>query len=150
MRIAIGSDHAGFNLKNHLRDMLRAQGHEVCDVGAYTAESCDYPDFALLVGRRVVSNEADLGVLICGTGIGMSMAANKIRGVRAAAVSEPVSARLARCHNDANVICMGERIVGPEVAEEIVRVFLDTPFSHGERHVRRIRKIAGIEEGAAA
>ncbi|MGC8667164.1 MAG: ribose 5-phosphate isomerase B [Chthonomonadales bacterium] len=148
MRIAIGSDHAGFHLKNHLRDMLRAQGHDVCDVGSFTAESCDYPDFAVLVGARVAGNEADLGVLICGTGIGMSMAANKVKGVRAAVVSEPVSARLARAHNDANVICMGERIVGPEVAEEIVRVFLDTPFSQGERHVRRVRKISGIEEGS--
>jgi ribose 5-phosphate isomerase B len=146
MKIAIGSDHAGYHMKNRLRDTLRAEGHEVMDVGADSPDSSDYPDFAALVGRAVVGGEAERGVLICGTGAGMAMAANKIRGIRAAACSEPVTARLSREHNDANVVCMGERIVGPEVAADIVRTFLATPFSQGERHVRRIGKICGLEE----
>jgi ribose 5-phosphate isomerase B len=146
MKIAIGSDHAGFHLKNHLRDLLREEGHDVHDHGTESPESSDYPDYAERVGRAVVSGEAELGVLCCGTGVGISMAANKIHGVRAAAVSESVSARLARSHNDANVVCIGERIVGPEVAAEIVHTFLQTPFSQGERHVRRIQKVAALEK----
>ncbi len=145
MRVAIGSDHAGFHLKNYLRDRLKNEGHEVIDVGANTPESSDYPDYAARVGRLVVSGEAERGVLVCGTGAGICIAANKIPGVRAAAVSEPVTARLARLHNDANIICLGERIVGPELAADIVRVFLETPFSEGERHIRRIRKVADLE-----
>jgi ribose 5-phosphate isomerase B len=145
MKIAIGSDHAGFNLKNRLRDLLRAEGHEVEDCGTDSPESSDYPDYAQKVGRSVVAGDSELGVLCCGTGVGIGMAANKIRGVRAAAVSEPVSARLARSHNDANVVCVGERIVGPEVAAEIVKVFLETHFSEGERHKRRIEKISALE-----
>lgn len=145
MRVAIGSDHAGFHLKNYLRDLLKNEGHEVIDVGANTPESSDYPDYAARVGRLVVSGEAERGVLVCGTGAGICIAANKIPGVRAAAVSEPVTARLARLHNDANIICFGERIVGPELAADIVRVFLETPFSEGERHIRRIRKVTDLE-----
>lgn len=145
MRVAIGSDHAGFHLKNYLRDRLKNEGHEVIDVGANTPESSDYPDYAARVGRLVVSGEAERGILVCGTGAGICIAANKIPGVRAAAVSEPVTARLARLHNDANIICFGERIVGPELAADIVRVFLETPFSEGERHIRRIRKVADLE-----
>ena len=145
MKIAIGSDHAGFNLKNKMRDMLVAEGHDVNDVGAHSAESSDYPDYAEKVGKAVVEGKSQIGVLCCGTGVGISMAANKIHGIRAAAVSEPVSARLARSHNDANVLCIGERIVGVEVAEEIVKAFLETPFSEGERHKRRIEKIAKLE-----
>lgn len=145
MKVWIGSDHAGFHMKNRLRDMLRAGGHEVHDVGASGAESCDFPDYALLVGRAVASGEAQRGVLVCGTGVGMSMAANKVRGVRAVATSDPVTARLSRDHNDANVVCIGERIVGMETAEEIVRVFLAEPHSGGERHSRRIAKIMAIE-----
>lgn len=145
MKIAIGSDHAGFHLKNRLRDMLRAEGHHVLDLGADSPEASDYPDFAAQVGRAVASGMAERGVLVCGTGAGICIAANKIPGVRAAAVSEPVTARLARSHNDANIVCIGERIVGPELAVEIVRVFLETPFSEGERHVRRINKIAELE-----
>src|SRR5689334_23528764 len=100
MKIAIGSDHAGFNLKNRLRDLLKSEGYEVEDVGAYSAESSDYPDFAEKVGHAVTSGQAERGVLCCGTGVGIGIAANKIHGIRAAAVSEPVSARLARSHND--------------------------------------------------
>jgi len=146
MKLAIGSDHAGFNLKNRLRDVLREQGHDVTELGTNSPESTDYPDWAERVGKAVVAGEAELGVLVCGTGVGVSIAANKIRGIRAAAVSEPVSARYARSHNDANVVCMGERIVGGAVAEAIVQTFLETPFSHGERHVRRINKITKLEE----
>jgi ribose 5-phosphate isomerase B len=149
MRLAIGSDHAGFHMKNRLRDMLRAEGHDVTDAGAQSAESSDYPDFAALVAHSVASGGADLGVLVCGTGVGMSMAANKVHGVRAAAVSEPVTARLARSHNDANVVCIGERIVGPEVAADIVHTFIATPFSQGEHHMRRVGKIGGIEKSEA-
>ncbi len=146
MKIAVGSDHAGFHVKNSLRDMLRAEGHEVMDMGADSAESSDYPDFAARVGRAVASGQAERGVLVCGTGVGMSIAANKIRGVRAAACSEPVTASLSRSHNNANVVCLGERIVGPEVASAIVRTFMETPFSEGERHIRRIGKITRLEE----
>ena len=145
MKIAIGSDHAGFVLKNLLRDQLIADGHDVIDSGAYSADSSDYPDFASLVGHSVASRQSELGVLICGTGIGVSIAANKVHGVRAAAVSDPVSARLARSHNNANVVCVGERIIGVEVAIEIIKVFLETPFSNGERHNRRIEKVSQME-----
>lgn len=145
MKLSIGSDHAGLTLKNLLRDFLKGEGHEVTDHGTYTPESADYPDFAALVGRAVLAGQSELGVLVCGTGIGVSIAANKLHGIRAAAVSEPVSARYARSHNNANVVCIGQRIVGDEVAIEIVRVFLSTPYSHGERHQRRIEKIAVLE-----
>jgi ribose 5-phosphate isomerase B len=116
------------------------------DAGPDSAASVDYPDFAARVSRAIPAGEAENGVLICGTGVGMSMAANKIPGIRAAAVSEPVSARLSRSHNDANIVCIGERIVGAEVALEIVRTFLDTPFSQGERHRGRINKICALEQ----
>ncbi len=148
MKVAVGSDHAGFHLKNRLRDMLRNEGYDVRDHGATGAESSDYPDFGAKVGHAVANGEAELGVLICGTGAGICISANKIPGIRAVAVSEPVTARLTRTHNDANIICMGERIVGPEVAAEIVRVFLSTPFSGGERHARRIEKISELEHPA--
>lgn len=146
MRVAIGSDHAGYQLKNRLRDTLHAEGYEVLDLGAHAPHPSDYSDFAALVGKAVASGDVERGVLVCGTGIGVCIAANKVQGVRAASVSEPVSARMAREHNDANIICFGERIVGPDLAEEIVHVFLATPFSNGERHVRRIAKVAELEK----
>ena len=145
MKIAIGSDHAGFMLKNRLRDMLHAKGYEVTDYGTQTPESSDYPDYAALVGHAVVAGKADRGVFVCGTGIGVSIAANKVHGVRAAAVSDPVTARLGRSHNNANIVCVGERIIGIEMAEAIVQTFLDTPFSEGERHIRRIAKVSELE-----
>src|SRR5262249_34905482 len=116
------------------------------DHGTNSPDSTDYPDYAALVGRAVVSGQAELGILVCGTGVGVSIAANKIHGVRAAAASEPVSARFARSHNNANIVCIGERIVGGAVAEAIVNTFLETPFSQSERHVRRINKITKLEE----
>ena len=147
MKVSIGSDHAGFPLKSLIADALRGEGHAVTDVGAWSEDSSDYPDFAASVARAVAAGQAERGVLVCGTGVGMSIAANRVHGVRAAAVSEPVSARLSREHNDANVVCLGARIVGPEVALDIVRAFLSASFSGGERHVRRIAKIAALERG---
>ena len=146
MKVSIGSDHAGYKLKGFLAGWLRDAGYDVADVGAWSEESSDYPDFAATVARAVASGVADRGVLVCGTGVGMSLAANRVSGVRAAAVSEPVTARLAREHNDANIVCLGARIVGPEVAIDVVRTFLGTAFSNGERHVRRIGKIAELEQ----
>ncbi len=146
MKVAVGSDHAGFTLKSYLVDLLRSDGHEVLDVGARGTESTDYPDYAAAVGQAITVGEATLGVLVCGTGAGMAMAANKLRGIRAGACSEPVTARFLRSHNDANVICVGERIVGQDVAADIVRTFLQTPFSQGERHIRRILKVSSLEE----
>lgn len=145
MRVVIASDHAGVALKTTLRELLHAEGHQVTDLGTHSEESCDYPDYATLAAEHLVRGEADRGVLICGTGVGMAISANKVRGIRAASVSEPVSAALARSHNDANVVCIGARIVGPEMAVEIVRTFLNTPFSNGERHARRVAKIAALD-----
>ena len=144
MKIAIGSDHAGFSLKEQLR--LTFADHDFVDFGTYSEASCDYPDVALKVAHAIRDGEADLGVLVCGTGVGMAIAANKVQGIRAAACSETYTAKLTRDHNNANVLCIGSRVVGPGVAEEILRAWLDTPFSGDERHARRLRKITAIEE----
>ncbi|HQH28063.1 MAG TPA: ribose 5-phosphate isomerase B, partial [Oligoflexia bacterium] len=127
-------------------DELSAEGHDVIDLGANSSESVDYPDFAALVSEAVAAGKSERGVLVCGTGVGMSIAANKVPGIRAAAVSDAVSARLSREHNDANIVCVGERIVGLEVALAIVRTFIGTAFSSGERHRGRINKISGLEQ----
>jgi ribose 5-phosphate isomerase B len=140
MRIAIGSDHAGFEQKEGLKTHLLDTGHDVFDLGAYSEESVDYPDFAQAVAERVASGEADFGVLVCGTGIGMAIAANKVHGVRAANVTVPEFARLSRQHNDANVVTVSGRFVSPEVNEEIIDAFLGTPFEAG-RHAARVGKI---------
>lgn len=145
MRIAVGSDHAGFALKNRLRDLLKGEGHDVVDFGTHSPESADYPEYARLVGKAIGSGECDLGVLVCGSGLGMCIAANKVRGVRAVTVMEPVAARLSRQHNNANVICLGERLIGPDLAVEAVRAFVSTPFSGLERHARRVALIDEIE-----
>jgi len=137
VRVAIGSDHGGFSLKEVIVPLLKELGHEVIDVGCHDEQSVDYPGFADLVCEQIMSSEADKGILICGTGIGMSMAANKHEGIRAALCSEQYTARMSREHNDANILCMGERVTGPGVAMEIVRTWLDTPFGGG-RHQRRI------------
>lgn len=142
-RIAAGSDHAGFVLKNTLVDHLRANGHTVIDVGAHSAERVDYPDFGAAVGRTVAAGEADLGLCICGSGIGIAIAANKIPGIRAATVHDVTSAHLAREHNDANVVCIGERLTGPEVAREAVDAFLAASFEGG-RHAERVAKIDAL------
>lgn len=145
VRIAAGSDHAGLLLKNSLVAYLKDKGHDVDDLGTHTSEAVDYPDYGALVARAVCSNEADLGLACCGTGIGISIAANKISGARAAVVHDVSSARLAREHNDANVICFGARLIGPVVATDSMEAFLETHFAGG-RHSPRIDKLAALDE----
>lgn len=140
MKIAVGSDHAGLSLKRYLAEHLRAGGHEVVDLGTHDTASCDYPDFAHAVARAVVAGEAERGLLVCGTGQGMAMAANKVPGVRAAVVSDTFSARMATLHNDARVLCLGERVVGPGLAVACLDAWLDAAFEGG-RHGRRVEKI---------
>jgi ribose 5-phosphate isomerase B len=146
MRVALGADHAGVHLKATVRALLESRGIEVTDLGTNGTGSVDYPDFAASVARAVTTGDADLGILACGTGIGMAIAANKIDGVRAASVVDIESARLAREHNDANVLALGARVTAPEAALDIVRTFLDTPFAGG-RHQRRLDKITTLEHG---
>jgi len=138
MKIAIGCDHGGYLLKQEVLEHLKKRKFEVTDVGCDVPISCDYPIYAKKVTDLVLSKEADLGILICGTGIGMSMAANKERGIRAAVCHDNFSAKATREHNDANVLCMGARVVGPGLALMIVDTFLDTEFSGDERHIRRV------------
>jgi len=129
--------------------LLKELGHEVEDFGCDCEQSVDYPDYAIPVCERVVKGEADRGILICGTGIGMSIAANKVPGIRCALVHDLFSAKATREHNDSNVLALGERVVGPGLAQEIVRVWLETPFSQGERHVNRVNKVMAIEQRQA-
>ncbi|MGN0367360.1 MAG: ribose 5-phosphate isomerase B [Wujia sp.] len=136
--IAIGSDHGGYELKLEVIKHLKDRGFEVKDYGCDSTASCDYPLYAKAVSKAVVSGECELGILICGTGIGMSMAANKVEGVRAALCSDCFSAHATKEHNNANVLCMGARTIGPGLALMIVDEFVDTPFSEDERHIRRI------------
>lgn len=145
MRVSLGCDHAGFALKEMAASWLREAGHEVIDEGTHSGDSCDYPDFALRVARRVASGEAERGIAICATGIGMAMCANKVPGIRAAVCNDLYTARFSRLHNDANVLALGARVVGPGLAEEIVRVWMETPFEGG-RHSRRVEKIAEAEK----
>ncbi|MEG1256472.1 ribose 5-phosphate isomerase B [Clostridium sp.] len=145
MRIAIGSDHGGLRLKKDVIRHLEGKNIEVKDYGTYTEESCDYPEYGQKVGEAVVAKECDLGILICGTGIGISIAANKIPGVRAALCSDTFSAHATREHNDANILAMGERVVGPGLALDIVDAFLGANFEGG-RHENRVNKIIQIEE----
>ncbi len=145
MKIAVGADHAGFPLKEHLRERLTRKGHEVVDHGTHSLESCDYPDYAAAVARDVAAGRADRGLLVCSTGVGMSIAANKIRGVRAALGTSAEQVRLTRSHNNANVITLGARFMDEATAETLLDVFLKTPFDGG-RHARRLAKIAALEE----
>lgn len=146
MRVLLGADHGGFDLKEQVKAHLLAEGHDVVDLGTYSAEAVDYPDVALKVARGVVAGEAERGILVCGTGVGMAMAANKVVGVRAANVTDdPEIARLARRHNDANVLTLAGRFTPPDVAKRIVDAFLETEFTHEERHTRRIGRIHEIE-----
>lgn len=144
MKIVIGSDHAGFDLKKEIADMLRDQGHELIDCGTNSGESVDYPDIAETVGLEALKNDT-LGVLICGTGIGVCIAANKVKGIRAALCQNIYTARLAREHNNANVITIGARVTGAGLALEIVKAFIETDYSGG-RHERRVEKIHDIEK----
>lgn len=146
MKIAIGNDHGALDLKLHIKNYLEKQGHEVVNFGIDTTDSCDYPVYAAKVAKAVVAGEVDKGILICGTGIGISIAANKIKGVRCALCSEPCSAKLTREHNDTNILALGARIVGPVLAESIVDTFLNTEFSGDPRHQRRIDLITKLEE----
>lgn len=144
MKIAIGNDHSAVELKNHISQFVEKMGHTVVNFGTDTTESCDYPIYGEKVGRAVATGECDLGILICGTGIGISLAANKVKGVRAAVCSEPYSARLTRRHNDANIIAFGARVIGPAMAEMIVEEFLNAEYEGG-RHQRRVDMITDIE-----
>lgn len=145
MRVALGADHAGVPLKDAVRGLLESRGIDVQDFGANGTESVDYPDYAASVARAIAGGTADLGILACGTGIGMAIAANKVDGIRAASVVDLESARLSREHNDANVLALGARVTAPDLALQIVRTFLDTPFAGG-RHQRRIDKITSLED----
>lgn len=145
MKIAIGADHAGFALKDQVRDALREAGHEVIDTGTHSPESTDYPDYAGAVARHVVTGVAERGILVCSTGVGMSIAANKVPGIRAALAFNADEVRLTRAHNDANVITIGARYTAVEAAHEMVRIFLETPFEGG-RHARRVGKITDLEK----
>ena len=140
MKLMIGCDHGGYELKLEVIKHLEAKGYEVVDVGC-NGESCDYPDIAEAGCAKIQSGECERGILICGTGIGMSIAANKIPGIRAALCGDCFSAQATREHNDANVLCLGARVTGPSLALKIVDIFMDTPFSGDPRHVRRISKI---------
>ncbi len=145
MKIAIGCDHGGFNLKTEIIKHLKAKNIELKDFGTYTVDSCDYPDIAKEVAKEVAKREFDFGILVCGTGIGISIAANKVPGIRAALCHDTFSAHATREHNNANILTLGERVVGVGLALDIVDTFLNSKFQ-GERHQRRIDKITGIEE----
>lgn len=145
MRISIASDHGGYDLKEELRAWLTELGHEVEDFGCHSHESCDYADFAEPAARAVAEGKCDRGIVICTTGIGISITANKVKGIRCALCSEPVSASLTRRHNDANMLAMGAGMVGPMLAREIVTAFLTNEFDGG-RHQRRVDKIAAVED----
>lgn len=139
MKIAIGADHGGFLMKEQLKDLLAGMGHEIVDVGCYSTESVDYPDFAMALSEQVAGGQCPRGILICGTGIGMSIAVNREQRIRAALCHDEYTARLSREHNNANVLCLGARVLGPGVAEAIVRTWLTTDFDGG-RHQLRIDK----------
>lgn len=145
MKVAIACDHAALELKNAVVKHLTERGFEVKDFGIHEPGPVDYPDYALPVAEEVASGKADKGILICGTGIGMSICANKVKGIRCALCSDTFSAHSTREHNDANILAFGERVVGGGLALDIVDTFLDTPFSNAERHVKRIEKITAIE-----
>ncbi|MBO8434461.1 MAG: ribose 5-phosphate isomerase B [Tyzzerella sp.] len=139
--IALGCDHGGFSLMKEVIAYLDSKGYEYKNFGTYSEESCDYPDFAKKVANAVVSGECEKGILICGTGIGISITANKFKGIRCALCGDCFSAQATREHNDANILALGERVTGPGLAVKIVDTFLNTPFSNDERHIRRIEKI---------
>jgi len=145
VKIVIGSDHAGFRLKNAIGDLIRSLSHSVLDVGTFNENPSDYPDFAEAVGKAVIDGRAERGVLICGSGIGASVAANKIIGIRAGICHDTYSGHQGVEHDDMNVLVMGSRIVGEKLAEDVVRAFLAAKFTNEERHVRRLAKVDAIE-----
>lgn len=144
MRLFVGSDHAGFALKEQVRTHLEQAGHDVVDVGTHSEESVDYPDYARAVGEAVAAGDADYGILVCGSGLGMEIAANKVDGVRAVQVMDTEMAKMSRMHNDANVVTLAGRYIEPEMADAIVDTFLSTAFEGG-RHQRRVDKISALE-----
>ena len=145
MRIVVVSDHRGFQIKEQIGDLLKRQGHEVEDAGTSSLESVDYPDFAAIVARKVSNQQADRGILICGTGIGMAIAANKFKGVRAAPCTDEVTAEMSRRHNDLNVLCLSADLLSARMVERMVDTWINTEFEAG-RHLRRIEKISNLEE----
>ena len=145
MKIVIGCDHGGFNRKNEIIAHLTERGFDIEDVGTYSTDSCNYPDYAKSVCTKIQSGDFPLGILVCGTGIGMSIAANKHNGIRAACCSDTFSARMTRMHNDANVLCFGGRVVGAGLACDMVDLFVDTEFEGG-RHIDRVNMLADIEK----
>lgn len=144
MKIAIACDHGGFRLKNVLIENMKAQGVEVVDFGTYSEESCDYPDYASKAAKAVANGECDRGVVVCGTGIGVSITANKVKGIRCALCHDVFSAKATRAHNDANMIAMGQRVIGEGLAVEILNAWLHTEFEGG-RHIKRIEKMKALE-----
>ena len=145
MKISLGCDHGGYALKEHIKAYLESKGHEVVDCGTYSTDSCDYPIFGEAAARKVQSGECERGIVICTTGIGISITANKVKGIRCALCADSLSAELTRRHNDANMLAMGAGMVGPNLAERIVEVFLHTDFEGG-RHARRVGLITQMEE----
>lgn len=150
MRIALGCDHGGFPLKQRIRTLIEAAGHTVVDCGTDSDCSVDYPDFAIKVGEVIRSGQADRGILLCGSGVGISVAANKIPGIRAGVCHDTYSAHQGVEHDDMNVLCLGARIVGEELAVELVRAYMGAQFTHEERHVRRLNKVLEIERQATS
>ena len=146
MKIVIGSDHAGFQLKNAMGDIIRALGHSVLDIGAFNENPSDYPDFAAAVGRAVLERSAERGVLICGSGVGASVAANKLKGIRAAVCHDGYSAHQGVEHDDMNVLVLGSRVIGVKLAEDLVKAFLSANFTNEERHKSRLAKVVALEQ----
>ncbi len=147
MKVAIAGDHAGYPLKKEIVVFLDKSGHEVLDLGTHNTDSVDYPDFAQALGEAVQTGKAERGILICGSGVGACVAANKMRGIRAGVCHDTYSAHQGVEHDDVNVLCLGARVIGPAVSEELVRAFLGARFTGEERHLRRLRKVERLEEG---
>ena len=145
MKIALGSDHGGYELKKIIKEHLLDNGHEIIDYGTESSKSVDYPEYGFKVGQAVIAKTAELGLVICGTGIGISISANKVKGIRAALCTDSYMARMAREHNNANILALGARVIGPGLALDIVDAFLSTPFS-GQRHSKRVEMITEFEE----
>ena len=150
LRYAIAGDHAGFSMKNEVAKFLAAQGIEALDCGTHSAESCDFPDFAEAVASRIIDGQIDRGILVCGSGVGVSVAANKFPGIRASLCHDTYSARQGVEHDDMNVLCIGARVIGPELAFEIIRAFLGAKYTPQPRHARRLDKIVSIESRVLA
>jgi ribose 5-phosphate isomerase B len=150
MKLVIGSDHAGFALKNSAGDVLRSLGHQVLDVGAFNENPSDYPDFAEAVGRAVLDGSAERGVLICGSGVGASVAANKLMGIRAAVCHDTYSAHQGVEHDDMNVLVLGSRVIGVKLTEDLIKAFVGAKFTNEERHARRLAKVKALEAKFAA